>query len=112
MNVKDELLLVLDSALKRAGIPHRSSYKNELSKKLQSNKLDLQDITLVEIMLKEDRDEFENEIVALLKGSQLNEQESITEECIEETVILFIQSLEHSIDYYYNTIISKHFSSS
>lgn len=111
----DEITNLFESALKKTKIKNHGPYKERLRIELNKKKYDTQDKSLMEILLKEDSDEFRDGYIQLLNESVLNRKDIEnyldTEECIEETVNLYLQSLEHSIDYYYNSIIAKHFSS-
>ncbi len=112
---QEELVNLFEIALKDTIINNYEPYTSRLRSELKKKKYDTQDISLMEILLNDDRDEFVDNYNQLLSRSVLdrNDLESYidTDECIEETVNLYLQSLDHSIDYYYNSIIAKHFSS-
>lgn len=113
---KKELLKLFESVLDNAGFNNKEDYKDKLHQKLGNKRYDTQDIALIELLLKDDREEFCDNYYEVLQNNILERKDienyKDTDECIEETVKHFIQSLEHSIDYYYNSIIAKHFSSS
>ena len=101
----DDLVEVFDRAV--SDFPELSSA--EISKSLReglvAKKYDLQDEGLIEAILREDK----HELVEPLKQG-LNSIEK-TEDIKKEAIKIFIASLEHLIDYYYNNVIGKHFSS-
>lgn len=111
----NELIDMFTSVLEKTVINDSTSYTDKLRSELKKKTYDTQDISLMEILIKEDREEFENNFLKSLESSVFgrNDLDNYldSDECIEETVNLYLQSLEHSIDYYYNSIIAKHFSS-
>ena len=107
---KKELITIFESALDKTGVADKQALIERLDSKLNKSNYDVQDCSFIEIIINEDRKEFEQSFSDLL--NEINKDHKNRDECIEETVNLFIQSLEHSIDYYYNSIIARHFSSS
>ena len=89
-------------------------FLNELKTAIENKKYDLQDQTIIERILKEDIESFSESFSELLESTipEGDDRSSFFEsENGENTVIeLFIKSVEHSIDYFYNDIISKQFS--
>jgi len=108
---KNELIGIFESALESSGITEKSIFIEKLDRKLEGKKYDIQDCSLIEIIINEDREDFEESFSELIKSRFSGGNNTLSEKSIEETVNLFIQSLEHSIDYYYNNIIARHFSS-
>jgi len=89
-------------------------FLNKLKHSLEKKKYDLQDQTIIERILKEDLESFSESFSELLESSIPAGEERISffnDESSEQKVIEFyIKSVEHSIDYFYNDIISKQFS--
>lgn len=83
--------------------------KELLKVSLEEKKYDLQDQTFIETILKEDNEELKNSFIEVLDTKISNEAEKVHFE--KEVVKIFIISLEHMVDYYYTSAISKHFSS-
>lgn len=110
-----ELVNIFTSVIEKTVIKDSTPYADKLRSELKKKKYDTQDISLMEILINEDREEFENNYLENLESSVISRNDLNdyldSDECIEETVNLYLQSLEHSIDYYYNTIIAKHFTS-
>jgi hypothetical protein len=90
------------------------NFVNELKNLLEKKKYDLQDQTIIERILNEDLESFTESFDELLKSSVPagEERTSFFEKEDGGNIIidLFIKSVEHSIDYFYNDIISKQFS--
>ena len=72
---------------------------------IEAKKYDLQDEGLIEAILREDK----HELIDSLKQG-LNDLQD-TDDIKKEAINIFIASLEHLINYYYNNVIGKHFSS-
>ena len=89
-------------------------FLNELKTAIENKKYDLQDQTIIERILKEDFDSFSESFFKLLVSTVPEGEERddfFGNKNGANTVIdLFIKSVEHSIDYFYNDIISKQFS--
>ena len=87
---------------------------NELKAAVENKKYDLQDQTIIERILIEDIESFSESFNELLENTVPVGEERVLffeKEDGEKTIIeLFIKSVEHSIDYFYNDIISKQFS--
>ena len=90
------------------------NFLNELKTSIENKKYDLQDQTLIERILKEDIESFSESFAELLESTitAADDRSAFFEnENGGNTVIqLFIKSVEHSIDYFYNDIINKQFS--
>ncbi len=114
----EELLALFDTAA--AGFPALESgrVREELRRAIEGRKYDLQDVALIEAILKQDsRDLLESFTEAygqVLKGF---ENESGNTEYPDgggletEAIRIYIASLEHLINYYHTSLIGKHFSS-
>lgn len=76
---------------------------------INAKKYDLQDEGLIEAILREDKKDLIEPLEEWLKdiGSDFS-----SEDIKKEAIKIFIASLEHLINYYYNNVIGKHFSSS
>lgn len=112
----DDLATVFEEALSRYGISEPGQLKDELKRRIESRKYDLQDESMIETILKQDRDELLESFTDTLDrkleskdieaGTYLN-----SEDGKREAVRLYITSLEHMINFYYNSLVGKHFSS-
>jgi hypothetical protein len=110
----DDLVKVFEEALSKYGVVGAGPLNDELKQGLQSRKYDLQDVAMIETIIKQDRDELlESFIEALDRDLGNSEPEGYlnTEEGKREAVRLYITSLEHMINFYYNSLVGKHFSS-
>lgn len=76
---------------------------------IEAKKYDLQDQGLIEAILREDKKDLVEPLVEWLKDKSLDLS---SEDIKKEAIKIFIASLEHLINYYYNNVIGKHFSSS
>ena len=85
-----------------------------LKARIEKSKYDLQDQTIIERILNEDGDSFSESFLEQLDGLvQDGDEKNIFlsgEEGKSKVIDLFIRSVEHSIDYFYNDVISKQFS--
>ena len=112
----DELLEVFESAVKES-YPEliNSELISNMSLHIKNKKFDIQDQTLIETFLKEDLDHFKESFYDNLNkhiGSVEDSRAYLnSEEGHNNIILLYIKSIEHMIDYYYNSIISKQFSS-
>lgn len=114
----DELIDLFGTAA--AGFPALRTERvtEELRRAIEGRKYDLQDVALIEAILKQDsRDVVESFTEAygqVLKGF---ENESGNTEYPDgvgpetEAIRIYIASLEHLINYYHTSLIGKHFSS-
>ncbi|MGB2693159.1 MAG: hypothetical protein WBB48_11960 [Thermodesulfobacteriota bacterium] len=75
---------------------------------IEAKKYDLQDQGLIEAILREDKKDLIDPLQEYIENTTLSVNEDIKKEAIK----IFIASLEHLINYYYNNVIGKHFSSS
>jgi len=112
----DDLIKVFESTVKE-DYPEiiNSEFTSNLSLAITNKKYDIQDQALIETILTEDRESFTKEFAETLKIRIEQEESSsdfiISDEGQNEIINLYIKSIEHMIDYYYNNIISKQFSS-
>ncbi len=87
---------------------------SNLQNKIEKKKYDLQDQTIIERILNEDIESFSESFLELLGSAIPDGEERIIffkdEDSKTSVINLFIKSVEHSIDYFYNDIISKQFS--
>ena len=100
----DDLVEVFESAVSDVPELNNSETIALLRQSIEAKKYDLQDEGLIEAILREDKDE----LVDSLKQELDNIE---TEDIKKEAINIFIASLEHLINYYYNNVIGKHFSS-
>ena len=114
----DELIVVFEKALSDFPELNNSEVIHLLKEGLEAKNYDLQDEGLIEAILREDKDDlvesfvesFEKQLQVLdenISRAELLNREDIKKEAIN----IFITSLEHLINYYYNNVIGKHFSS-
>jgi len=75
---------------------------------IEAKKYDLQDEGLIEAILREDKHEL---VDSLQQGLNQLDNNPETDEIKKEAINIYIASLEHLINYYYNNVIGKHFSS-
>ena len=88
----------------------------ELREQIEKKKFDLQDESLLETALRDDRDTFKDSFLEMLEERAAREDSGktffLSDKGRKEAVSILITNAEHTIDYYYNTIIGKHFSAS
>ena len=112
----DELIEAFESAVKDS-YPEliNSELISNISQHIKNKKFDIQDQTLIETFLKEDLDHFKESFSDSLNKHIGGIEDSSTylnsEEGHSNVIQLYIKSIENMIDYYYNSIISKQFSS-
>ena len=92
-----------------------SEFTSNLSIAITGKKYDIQDQALIETILNEDKESFMEDFVETL-NQRLEKEKNVSgftnsEEGQKEIINLFLKSIEHMIDFYYNNIISKQFSS-
>ena len=102
----DDLVEVFKNTVSDFPELNSSEILGSLRENLEAKKYDLQDEGLIEAILREEKDE----LVEPLQQSLNNLDNS--EDIKKEAINIFIASLEHLINYYYNNVIGKHFSSS
>ena len=112
----DDLLKVFDKASGRYHELRTREVKDALKKALEAQKYDLQDEGLIEAIIKDEEDElvdsFQQTLEIQLGGNDEVSKYLSSKEGIDEAVSIFVKSLEHLMNYYYNSLIGKHFSSS
>ncbi len=100
----DDLVEVFESAVSDMPELNNNETITLLRQSIEAKNYDLQDEGLIEAILREDKHE--------LVDSLMGELEKIQSDDIKkEAINIFIASLEHLINYYYNNVIGKHFSS-
>ncbi|MEM7009297.1 MAG: hypothetical protein AAF462_09220 [Thermodesulfobacteriota bacterium] len=100
----DELIEVFKSAVSDHPELDCEEVISSLTKGLEDKKYDLQDQGLIEAILREDKHELADSLKEGLQNLESGDKK-------KEAVNIFIASLEHLINYYYNNVIGKHFSS-
>ncbi len=87
---------------------------NDLKSRIEKSKFDLQDQTIIERILKEDLESFSESFIKQLDALMPDESERdkflYENDGNKKVLALYIKSVEHSIDYFYNDVISKQFS--
>ena len=114
----DELLLVFEKAVSDFPELNNQEVIDLLREGLIAKKYDLQDEGLIEAILREEEkdmiesfvESFEKKIESLDEGVSRSEFLNRVE-IKKEAISIYIASLEHLINYYYNNVIGKHFSS-
>jgi len=113
----EELLRVFEE-IARENFPELDLEKflPALREEIKNKKYDLQDEALLETALRDDRDTFKDSFLDMLEERAAREQSGkaffLSDKGRDETISILIANAEHTIDYYYNTIIGKHFSAS
>jgi len=113
----DDLLDIFEKAVTNYAQLNNAEVLYSLKISIESKKYDLQDQGLIEAILREDEKELIESLVeslqertSKLEGDELDNFLN-SDDIKKEVINLFITSLEHSINYYYNNVIGKHFSS-
>lgn len=104
----DELLEVFEKTVADYPELNSSDTINLLRQGIEAKKYDLQDQGLIEAILREDKKDLVEPLTDALGNKSLNLS---NEDIKKEAIKIFIASLEHLINYYYNNVIGKHFSS-
>ena len=113
----EELLRVFEE-IARENFPELDLEKFSLAlrEEIKKKKYDLQDEALLEAALRDDRDTFKNSFLEMLEEKAAREDGGkafiFSDKGREEVISILMTNVEHTIDYYYNTIIGKHFSAS
>ena len=102
----DELITVFEQSVLEYPELNNREVIDALRESIVAKKYDLQDEGLIEAILREDKKELIESLQEGLRGN-LN-----SDDIKKEAINIFIASLEHLINYYYNNVIGKHFSSS
>jgi len=112
----DDLLKVFDKASGRYHELRSPQVKEALRKALESQKYDLQDEGLIEVIIKDEEDElvdsFQQTLEIHIGGNDEVSKYLTSKDGIDESIDIFIKSLEYLMNFYYNSLIGKHFSSS
>ena len=113
----EELLRVFEE-IARENFPELDleKFSVALRKEIEKKKYDLQDEALLETALRDDRNAFKNSFLEMLEEKAARENGGkafiLSQRGRDEAISILIANTEHTIDYYYNTIIGKHFSAS
>ncbi len=100
----DDLVEVFESSVSGVSELNNSETITMLRQSIEAKKYDLQDQGLIEAILREDKKELVDSLMQGLDSIEADDKK-------KEAINLFIASLEHLINYYYNNVIGKHFSS-
>ena len=91
-------------------------FSSALREEIKKKKYDLQDEALLETALRDERDTFKDSFLEMLEERASREGGGkafiLSDRGRGEAISILITNTEHTIDYYYNTIIGKHFSAS
>ena len=104
----DDLLEVFQSTVSDISNLDDGDTLEMLRETIKAKKYDLQDEGLIEAILREDKKEL---VDSFKEGIENGSIDLESEDIKKEAINFFIASLEHLIDYYYNNVIGKHFSS-
>lgn len=113
----EELLRVFEEIAKE-NFPELDleKFSQALREEIKKKKYDLQDEALLETALRDDRDTFKSSFLETLEERTARENSGeafiLSDKGRDEAVLILMTNAEHTIDYYYNTIIGKHFSAS
>lgn len=113
-----EELLCVFGEIARENFPELDLEKFSLAlrEEIKKKKYDLQDETLLETALRDERDTFKDSFLEMLGEKAAREGSGkafiLSERGRREAISILITNTEHTIDYYYNTVIGKHFSAS
>ncbi len=113
----EELLRVFEE-IARENFPELDleKFSVALREEIEKKKYDLQDEALLETALRNDRNTFKDSFLDMLEERAAREDSGkaffFSDEGRNEAISILITNAEHTIDYYYNTIIGKHFSAS
>lgn len=117
MYIDDLLRLFEEASAKYPGLGSDIP-REELRQAILAKKYDLQDEALIEAIIKDDSAELVESFVGVLDrilenpGDETTRDEFLgSEEGKREAIRLYIASLEHLINFYYNNLVGKHFSS-
>lgn len=110
-----ELLINTFQNITQSNYPqiNTDEFIKSLKVRIEKSKFDLQDQTIIERILKEDADSFSESLLEQLNKIIPDESDELyfsTDEGKNKVIDLFIKSVEHSIDYFYNDVISQQFS--
>ena len=87
-----------------------------LREEIKKKKYDLQDEALLETALRDNKSTFKNSFLEMLEERAAREDSGkafiLSDKGRDEAISILMTNAEHTIDYYYNTIIGKHFSTS
>ena len=113
----EELLRVFEE-IARENFPELDleKFSQALREEIKKKKYDLQDESLLEIALRDDRNSFKDSFLEMLEERAAREDSGkaffLSDKGRNEAISILIANAEHTIDYYYNSIIGKHFSAS
>ncbi len=114
----DELIDLFSTAAADFPTLQTERVSDGLRRAIEGRKYDLQDEALIEVILRQDRNDliesFADAYVSILNG--LGDEAARTEFLDgdgpeKEAIRIYIASLEHLINYYHTSLIGKHFSS-
>lgn len=112
----DDLIGLFEKASGRYHELRTPKAKEALRKAIEAQKYDLQDEGLIEAIVRDEEKEFIESYQEALEieigGIDEVSKFLSSKDGIDTAVRVFIKSLEHLINYYYNSLIGRHFSSS
>lgn len=110
---------VLENLLDELDLKSQYDIKDYLAKNIESKKYDLQDQALIEAIINDSERQFLNsllenysEMIKSFKDKNGSVAETDPDILRVEIVAIFIKNLEYYIDYFYTSLLNKHFTSS
>lgn len=110
----DELLIIFNSSLKKFPRIVVTDTNIDLKEKLENKNYDIQDQAIIEAIIRDDRQTLEEgfeEVLEIISNKIEISNDIEDTKLNNEITDSIIKSLEYMIDFYYNTMVSKHFSS-
>lgn len=113
-----ELVALFESASDSFPQLKNERTREELKLAIRGKKYDLQDKALIEAIIKDDSEELTDSFLTALEKTMENLDKNYdiddylnSMEGTREAINIYIASLEHLINFYYNNLVGKHFSS-
>ncbi len=110
----DELLIIFNSSLNKFPRIGITETHIDLKEKLVNKNYDIQDQAIIEAIIRDDRQTLEEGFEEVLEiiSNKIEISNDIEDTLLNNEITdSIIKSLEYTIDFYYNTMVSKHFSS-
>ncbi|MGH7884262.1 MAG: hypothetical protein ACRENO_01055 [Thermodesulfobacteriota bacterium] len=114
MYLEDLINTYKEIAEKKILLINTEAFIQTLTNEIVNKKYDLQDQTFIETALRDDKESFIETFIKLLER-KLNVVENLhdyldSNEFREDVINFYVKSIEYTVDFFYNTIISKQFS--
>ncbi len=103
----EDLIKLFEEFILESSLKPIDGLSSLLRTTLEAKKYDLQDVSLIEVIVRDDSKTLKESYLETIE----NKIQDINGEDVKKEVIdIYITSLEYLVDYYYNNLISKHFS--